>query len=120
MKKYTIIAIIAFLFCSCFGGRTPTTYTFDASKDTSFVISRTSLMAFRVVFNITGQLEDSSMLVISYFKNTPNAHNKYEFPLSPGVINWKNKPCDFFEDDAIFTFKHLKNKKGKLTIKASL
>ena len=120
MKKYTIIIFIAFLFCSCFGGRTPTTCTFDASKDTSFVISRTSLMPVIVRFDITGQLEDSSMLVISYFKNTPNAHNKYEFPLSPGVINWKDKPCDFFEDDAIFTFKHLNNKKGKLTIKASL
>ena len=121
MKKYTITAIITFLFFSCSEKPVFDTYTFDASKDTSFVVRRSSASpANRVVFDITGQLEDSSMLVISYFKNTPNAHNKYEFPLSPGVINWKNRTCDFFEDDAIITFKHLNNKKGKLTIKASL
>jgi len=119
MIKYLIIA---FLFFSCSEGvRTPATYTFDASKDTSFVVSRSAPSPpLRVEFDITGQLEDSSMLVISYFKNTINANNKYEFPLSPGVINWKNRTCDFFEDDAIITFKHLNNKKGKLTIKASL
>ena len=118
MKKYVFLFS---LLVSCSKERTPTTYTFDASKDTSFVVSRSAPRPpLRVEFDITGQLEDSSMLVISYFKNTINANNKYEFPLSSGVVNWKNRTCDFFEDDAIITFKHLKNKKGKLTIKASL
>ena len=117
MKKYIIIAS---LFLSCYRERVPKTYTLDASKDTSFVVNKTSPMALRVEFDVKGQLEDSSMLVISYYNSKVNANNKFEVPLSPGVVNLENKVTDFYEGDALFTFKHLKNKKGRLSIKASL
>lgn len=117
MKKYIIIVSV---FLSCSKERVPITYSFDASKDTSFVVSRTSSMPIRVDFDVNGQLEDSSMLVISYYKSKGNANIKFEYPLNPGVVNLKNGTTDFYEDNALFTFKHLNNKKGELSIKASL
>ena len=117
MKKYIIIVV---LFLSCSKERTPKIYTFDASKDTSFVVNQTSGMSLRVEFDVKDELQDSSMLVVSYYNSIGNANNKYEFPLSPGVVNLENKVCDHYEGDALFTFKHLNNKKGKLSIKASL
>ena len=123
MKKYTIIAFVAFLFFSCSRAkRTPETYTFDASKDTSFIVSRTSSLALRVEYDIKGQMEDSSLLIISYYQSKLNPDAKLEVPLGSGEINIKNRTFDFYEEDAkaLFTFKHLNNKKGKLTIKASL
>ena len=117
MKKYIIITS---LFLSCSKERTPKIYTFDASKDTSFVVNKTSSMAIRVEFDVTGQLQDSSMLVISYYKSKGNANIKLDVPLSPGIVNIKDRKFDFYEDNALFTFKHLNNKKGKLSIKASL
>ena len=54
MKKYIIIA---YLFLSCSKERVPLTYTFDASKDTSFVVDRSSSLALRVEFDIKGQLQ---------------------------------------------------------------
>jgi hypothetical protein len=119
MKKYLIIFSL-FLFSCSSKRRTPAYYTFDASKDTSFVVSRSSPMALRVEFDIKGQLDDSSMLVISYYNSKVNINTKLEVPLNPGVINLNNRAFDFYEGDALFTFKHLNNKKGKLTIKASL
>lgn len=117
MKKYLIIT---YIFFSCSKERIPETYTLDASKDTSFVVSRSSSMALRVEFDIKGQLEDSSILVISYYKSKGNANIKLDVPLNPGVINVKGRTFDFYENNALFTFKHLNNKKGKLSIKASL
>ena len=64
MKKYFVILL---LFLSCSKERVPITYTFDASKDTSFVVNQTSGMSLRVEFDIRGELEDSSILVISYY-----------------------------------------------------
>ena len=119
MKKYIIII---FLFLSCSRERTPTVYTFDASKDTSFVVDRSSPMALRVEFDIKGQLQDSSILIISYYQSKLNPDSKLEVPLSSGVIDIKDRTYDFYDGDAkaLFTFKHLNNKKGKITIKASL
>jgi hypothetical protein len=117
MKKYLVLFP---LFLSCYKERVPATYTFDASKDTSFVVSKTSSTAIRVEFDVKGELEDSSMLVISYYKSKVNINTKLEVPLNPGVINLNDRAFDFYEEEALFTFKHLKNKKGKLTIKASL
>ena len=117
MKKYTIIAS---LFLSCSKERTPQIYTFDASKDTSFVVSKSSSMAIRVEYEVKGQLQDSSMLIISYYKSKGNANIKLDVPLSSGIVNIKDRKFDFYEDNALFTFKHLNNKKGTLSIKASL
>ena len=117
MRKYIILFP---LFFSCSKERTPKIYTFDASKDTSFVVNQTSGMSLRVEFDVKGELEDSSMLVISYYNSKVNANNKFEIPLSPGTVNLENRVTDFYEGDALFTFKHLKNKKGRLSIKASL
>ena len=120
MKKYIIIAT---LFISCSRAkRTPETYTFDASKDISFVVSRSSPMALRVEFDIKGQLQDSSVLIISFFQSKLNPDKKLEVPLSSGIVNLKDRTFDFYDGNAksLFTFKHLNNKKGKLTIKASL
>ena len=69
MKKYIIIAS---LFLSCSKERTPQIYTFDASKDTSFVVSKSSPMAIRVEYEVKGQLQDSSILIISYYKSKGN------------------------------------------------
>ena len=119
MKKYIIIT---YLFLSCSKERVPKTYTFDASKDTTFIVNRSSSIPIRVDFDVTGQLEDSSMLVISYYKSKGNENIKSDILLSPGVINMKDRSFDFYDENAsaLFTFKHLNNKKGKLTIKASL
>ena len=115
-----LILILAFLTFSCSKERTPKTYTFDASKDTSFVVNQTSGMSLRVEFDVKGELQDSSILVISYYNSKVNINNKFEVPLGPGAINLENRVHDHYEGDALFTFKHLKNKKGKLSIKASL
>lgn len=115
-----LILILAFLTLGCSKVRTPKTYTFDASKDTSFVVNQTSGMSLRVEFDVKGELEDSSMLVISYYNSKVNANNKFEVPLSSGIVNLENRVTDFYEGDALFTFKHLNNKKGRLSIKASL
>jgi hypothetical protein len=117
--KYFIIALI---FFSCSKERVPSTYTFDASKDTSFVVDRSSSLALRVEFDIKGQLQDSSMLIISYYQSKLNPDSKLEVPLSSGEINIKNRTFDFYDGNAkaLFTFKHLNNKKGELSIKASL
>jgi hypothetical protein len=121
MKKYFAIVILLLFSCSR-KERTPTYYTFDASKDTSFIVERTSPMALRVEYDIKGQLEDSSIVIISYYQSKLNSNSKLEIPLGSGEINIKNRNFDFYESDAkaLFTFKHLNNKKGKLTIKASL
>jgi hypothetical protein len=115
--KYFIIASI---FFGCSKQRIPAYYTFDASKDTSFVVNQTSGMSLRVEFDVKGEIEDSSMLVISYYNSKGNANVKLDVPLSAGIVNLKDRTYDFYEGDALFTFKHLNNKKGKLTIKASL
>lgn len=117
MIKYFVI--ISLLF-SCSKERTPQIYTFDASKDTSFVVSKSSPMAIRVEYEVKGQLQDSSMLIISYYKSKGNANIKLDVPLSSGIVNIKDRKFDFYEDNALFTFKHLNNKKGRLSIKASL
>jgi hypothetical protein len=119
MKKYLIIFSL-FLFSCSSKRRTPAYYTFDASKDTSFVVNQTSGMSLRVEFDVKGEIEDSSMLIITYYQSKLNANSKFEVLLSPGTVNLENKVTDFYEGDALFTFKHLNNKKGKLTIKASL
>jgi hypothetical protein len=120
MKKYIIITSL-FLSCSR-RERTPSNYTFNASKDTSFIVERTSPMALRVEYDIEGQLQDSSILIISYYKSKLNPNSKLEIPLGSGGINMKSRTYDFYDGNAsaLFTFKHLNNKKGKLTIKASL
>jgi hypothetical protein len=117
MKRY--LAILFLLF-SCSKERVPINYTFDASKDTSFIVNRSSSMPIRVDFDIIGQLQDSSILVISYYKSKGNANIKLDVRLNAGLINMKGRTFDFYEDNALFTFKHLNNKKGKLSIKASL
>ena len=119
MKKYIVVAL---LILGCSRERTPTVYTFDASKDTSFVLDRSSSLALRVEFDIKGQLQDSSILIISYYQSKLNPDSKLEVPLSSGIIDMRNRAFDFYDGDAkaLFTFKHLNNKKGKLTIKASL
>lgn len=116
-----LILILAFLTLSCSRAkRTPKTYTFDASKDTSFIVSKTSPTALRVEFDVKGELQDSSMLIISYYNSVGNANNKFEVPLNPGIVNLENRAVDHYEGDALFTFKHMNNKKGRLSIKASL
>lgn len=119
MKKYIIIA---YLFFSCSKERVPETYIFDASRDTSFIVSRSSSIPIRVDFDVTGQLEDSSLLVISYYKSKGNENIKSNVLLSPIVVSMKGRTFDFYDENAsaLFTFKHLNNKKGKLIIKASL
>lgn len=123
-KKYIIMKKYLILFSLSLGcnhkERTPKTYTFDASKDTSFVVNQTSGMSLRVEFDVKGELEDSSMLAISYYNSKVNAHNKFEVPLNPGIVNLENRVTNFYEGDALFTFKHLNNKRGKLSVKASL
>ena len=125
MQSFKLIIkyfIIIFIFLSCSKERVPKTYTFDASKDTSFVVDRSSSLALRVEFEIKGQQQDSSMLIISYYQSKLNPDSKLEVPLSSGEINIKNRTFDFYDGNAsaLFTFKHLKNKRGKLSIKASL
>ena len=118
-----LILILALLTLSCSRAkRTPETYTFDASTDTSFIVSRSSPMALRVEFDIKGQLQDSSMLIISYYQSKLNPDGKLEVPLSSGIVNLKDRTFDFYDGNAkaLFTFKHLNNKKGRLSIKASL
>jgi hypothetical protein len=120
MKKYFVILC---LFFSCSSReRTPKYYTFDASKDTSFIVERTSPMALRVEYDVKGQVEDSTLLIISYYQSRVDSNAKLEIPLSSGLISIKDRAYDFYDSNAkaLFTFKHLNNKKGKLTIKASL
>ena len=118
MIKYFVII---FIFFSCSKERVLETYTFDASKDTSFIINRSSSLALRVEFDIKGEMQDSSMLIISYYQSKLDPNSKFEIPLGSGVINIKNGTHDFYDGNAslLFTFKHLNNKKGKLSIKAS-
>ena len=125
MQSFKLIIkyfIIIFIFISCSKERVPKTYTFDASKDTSFIVDRSSSLALRVEFDISGQMQDSSMLTISYYQSKLNPNSKLDVPLGFGIIDMKNRTYDFYDGDAkaLFTFKHLNNKKGKLSIKASL
>ena len=94
MIKYFVI--ISLLF-SCSKERTPQIYTFDASKDTSFVVSKSSPMAIRVEYEVKGQLQDSSMLIISYYKSKGNANIKLDVPLSSGIVNIKDRKFDFMK-----------------------
>ncbi len=99
--------------------RTPATYTFDASKDTSFVVERSSGRPM-IIFSIEGNVADSVLIYINYHESKGYDHQRLEIKLDSGKIDMKNQLWDFYADKALFTLKHLNNKKGKLTIKASL
>jgi hypothetical protein len=119
MKKYVIVT---FLLISCSRERVPKTYTFDASKDTLFIVEDDDAHHVFLKYDIEGQLEDSVRIEVSYFnsKGTGNENVKLDIHLKAGKIMIKDSFWDFYDSKALFTFKHLNNKKGKLTIKASL
>lgn len=97
----------------------PTIYTFEATKDTSFIIER-GTSAPTISLDIDGYLTDSALIIINYHKSWVKDDVKLEIPLDSGKISIVDKRWDFYDHYAKITFKHLNNKKGKLTIKASL
>jgi hypothetical protein len=119
MKKYIILSI---LFSGCFSEKKQEPITFDASKDTSFVVEDNDSNHVFLKYNIEGQLEDSVRIEVTYYnsKGTGNENVKLNIPLKAGEINIKDGIWDFYDSKALFTFKHLNNKKGELTIKAEM
>ncbi|MCU0469681.1 MAG: hypothetical protein MUF58_13860 [Arcicella sp.] len=118
MKKYISLF---FLLSGCFAEKANDPIIVDASKDTSFVIEDHDSHHVFIKYNIEGQLDDSAKIEISYFKKAKGNENiKLDIPLQAGKVKIKDGIWDFYADKALFTFKHLNNKKGQLTIKASL
>lgn len=119
--KNLILIIILITFCSC-SERKVETITFDASKDTSFVVENSSSYEVFLRYNIAGFVENDAQLTVTYYgsKGTSNENVKLEIPLFAGNVQIINKEWDFYDSKALFTFKHLNNKKGKLTVEASL
>jgi hypothetical protein len=121
MKKYIIVP---FLLSGCFSEKRNEPVTFDASRDTSFVVESNGSDYINLRYNIEGQLEDSTHIVVTYYitdyrtKDIENA--KLNIPLQAGKVEIKNGIWDFYGPKAFFNFKHLNNKKGKLTIKAEI
>ena len=116
MLKYIILICIFFLRCS-----NPKQYscTIETDKDTSFIIERSSENpSIRV--SVNGYLTHDANIVVNYHESKVDTNLKYYIPLFVGEINLKEVPWDFYADKARITFKHQENKKGKLTIKASL
>lgn len=96
-------------------------YTFDATKDTSFIVDRHG-KGPSVILNVDGYLSDTALInVFTYLKG-----NKYEkdlrsaIKLYPGKVHKKDLRPDFYDNQAIIHYWHLNNKKGKLKISASL
>lgn len=109
MKKCLIISALIFIQFSCTKERKPETFTFDASKDTSFVLTRSSSQPISIVYSIKGQIGGNTELVISYYK--VKVDSKLKISLDSGLVNIKDRRHDFYQDKALFTFKHLNNKK---------
>ncbi len=120
MKKYLILLALAITLNSCTKGRKPTTFIINTSKDTSFLLSRSSSYSSTIVCDFKGQLDSKALLVISYYKSKDNKDVKFEIPLDSGKVNINDARVDFYESNALFTFKHLNNKKGQLSITAGL
>lgn len=108
-------------FCNC-SERKVETITFVTSKDTSFVVENNSGYHVFLRYNIEGYVESDAQLTVTYYEgyNSKNKSLKLEIPLFGGEVKIKDKYWDFYDSKALFTFKHLNNKKGKLTLKASL
>lgn len=94
----------------------------DASKDTSFVVENSNGYRVFLRYNIEGFVENDAQLTVSYFEgyNSKSKDLKLEIPLFASNVQIINKEWDFYDSKALFTFKHLNNKKGKLTVEASL
>lgn len=93
----------------------------DASKDTTFVVEDDDYNHVFLKYNIEGELDDSVKIEVSYYKKaTGNENVRLDIPLQAGKVKIKDGIWDFYAAKALFTFKHLKNKKGRLSIKASL
>lgn len=116
MKKYVFLFP---LLISCSKARVPITYTFDASKDTSFIVERSSENP-SIRISADGYLTHNANIVINYYESKVDTNLKYYIPLFAGKIELKDVPWDFYADKARVTFQHLENKKGKITIKAVL
>ncbi len=108
-------------FCS-YSERKAETITFVASKDTSFIVENSSGYRVFLRYDIEGFVESDAQLRVTYYEgyNSKNKDLKLEIPLFAGDVKIKDKYWDFYDSKALFTFKHLDNKKGKLTVKASL
>lgn len=117
MKKYIFLFL---LLSGCFSKKKNEPFTFDASKDTSFIVEDDDIHHVFLKYTIVGQLEDSTHIVVTYHNPKGNENVKLDIPLNAGKVEIKNGIWDFYDSKALFTFKHLNNKKGKLTIKASL
>ena len=119
MKK---CIILSYLLSGCFLEKKQEPITFDASRDTSFVVNDNDSDHIFLKYNIEGQLDDSVRVEVSYYnsKGTGNENVKLNIPLKAGKVEIKDGIWDFYASKALVTFKHLNNKKGTLTIKASL
>lgn len=117
MKKYiSFFTFILFFSCS---EKKNEFITFDASRDTTFIIERSSGNP-TIVFSIKGFITDSVTIFINNHGTKYYDNQRLVIKLDSGKVNIINERSDFYADEALFTFKHLNNKKGKLTIKASL
>ena len=119
MKKYLFLS---FLLSGCFSEKKNTPFILDASRDTSFIVEDNDIHHVFLKYSIEGQLDDSVKVEVSYYnsKGTGNENAKLNIPLKAGKVEMKDRFWDFYSSKALITFKHLNNKKGKLTIKASL
>lgn len=119
MKKYLLLSIF---LSGCFPERKQEPMTFDASRDTSFIVEDNDSYHVFLKYSIEGQLDDSVRIEVSYYnsKGTGNENAKLNIPLKAGKVEIKDRFWDFYSSKALITFKHLHNKKGKLTIKAEL
>ena len=125
MKNYIIV--IVFIMCcllSCTKERVSATVTFDASKDTTFIVERHAQTPTSMKYNIQGHLDNKALLIITYYKSEVkgNENVKLEIPLDSGKVSINDKYWDFYDNTyhALITFKHLKNNKGKLTVNTAL
>lgn len=119
MKKYTFLLFL--LLAGCSSKKTNVPIILDASKDTKFVVEDDDYNHVFLKYNIEGELDDSVKIEVSYFKKaTGNENVRLDIPVQAGKVKIKDGIWDFYAAKALFTFKHLNNKKGKLTIKASL
>ena len=119
MKKYTFLLFL--LLAGCSSEKTNVPIILDASKDTTFVVEDNDNNHVFLKYNIEGELDDSVKIEVSYFKKaTGNENVRLDIPLQAGKVKIKDGIWDFYADKALFTFKHLNNKKGRLSIKASL
>ena len=116
MKKYIFLLLLLF---GCFSEKKNEQITFDASRDTSFIVERSSENP-SIRISVNGYLAQNANIVINYHESRVDTNVKYYIPLFAGKIELKEIPWDFYGDKARVTFQHLENKKGRITVKAIL